>query len=256
MDWDDEIDVVCVGSGAMGVAAEMAARAIGLTTHVVGSAPTGSGDLAARLGIEDAETVEYLRSVTDDITPTGVSAGNELPIRFVDGPAAPARPGAGVATFLGAALRTWAATCMASPCAVLTTEVSDPRLTTTYRCSGQAVEAVVVGSVEFGPDTPPTFDDWLTSWAHDSGLVVDGAVALQRLVFDDGRVVGAVLDGPTGTTAVRTRYGVVLPLSQNSVPCRWPAEGLDGVREADVALVTRAASRFGRLELFVPNPRQ
>jgi hypothetical protein len=255
IEWDDEIDVVCVGTGTAAVAAALASRAAGLTTVVIGSAIGSTGVMFDSLGISDAETVEYLKSVTTDITPVATFTGvDELPIRFIEGTAAPDAPRHSVVTFVGASLRTWAANCLASPCSVLTTEVADPRFTSTYRSGGQTVEAVALGSVEFGRGALPSFDEWLADSTQE--VVVDPTNSLQRLVFEDGRPAGAIIDTPSGPTAVRARFGIVLPLGAADQRCTWPTSRIDGVTTAELAFVTRAASRFARLELLVRNPRR
>ena len=115
IDWDDVVDVVSVGVGTSGLAAALASQEIGLRTFAVGVSPGGEGDLAARLGITDSESAGYLKSVTSDTGPASAPA-RTLPIRYVEtsAPADAGRPVGGY-TFVGAALRTWAAACLATP---------------------------------------------------------------------------------------------------------------------------------------------
>lgn len=256
IDWDDVVDVVSVGVGATGLAAALASRAIGLRTYAAGVSPGGVGDLAGRLGITDSESAGYLKSVTSDTGPAAVP-GRTLPIRYVDAAPADAERPAGGYNFAGAALRNWAAACLATPFGLLSTKVADPRLTTRYTSAGRIVEGVVVGTVELGGEQPEAdVDTWLAALARDREVTVEPANTLQRLVFEDGDVVGVVIDTPSGSCAVRTRYGVMMALGDGEQRCQWPADGLAGVTTAEVAFVTRAASRYSRLELLVPDARR
>jgi hypothetical protein len=256
IDWDDVVDVVSVGVGTSGLAAALASQEIGLRTFAVGVSPGGEGDLAARLGITDSESAGYLKSVTSDTGPASAPA-RTLPIRYVEtsAPADAGRPVGGY-TFVGAALRTWAAACLATPFGLLSTQIADPRLTTRYTSAGRIVEGVVVGTVELGGrQREADVDTWLAALARERAVAVEPATMLQRLVFEDGQVVGVVIDTPSGSHAVRTRYGVMMAVGDAEERCQWPVEGLAGVTTAEVAFVTRTASRYSRLELLVPDAR-
>lgn len=257
IDWDDVVDVVSVGVGTSGLAAALASQKIGLRTFAVGVSPGGEGDLAGRLGISDSESAGYLKSVTSDTGSAASAPARTLPIRYVD-TAAPADAGLPVGgyTFVGAALRTWATACLATPFGLLSTQIADPGLTTRYTSAGRMVEGVVVGTVELGGRQPEAdVDTWLAALARERDVILEPANTLQRLVFADGQVVGVVIDTPSGSYAVRTRYGVMMALGDAAERCQWPVEGLSGVTTAEVALVMRAASRYGRLELLVPDAR-
>ena len=65
--------------------------------------------------------------------------------------------------------------------------------------------------------------------------------------------VGVVIDTPSGSCSVRTRHGVMMALGDAEERCQWPTDGLAGVTTAEVAFVTRTASRYSRLELLVPD---
>lgn len=243
--WDDVVDVVCIGSGTAGTAAALASCGIGLQTQLVGTAPSWGTDVAGRLGITDPATVEYLNSVTAD-TPA-LERRTELPVRFVER-AAPAETGF---HFAGAAVRNWAADCLAAAGGILTTAVCDPRFTTTVSSGGRRTEVALLGTIDVRRDMTATFDEWIAATARQRGIVADEADVLDRLVFDNGRVVGAVVNTPAGPSAIRTRCGVMLALDSGTGPCAWPTAGLDGVSVAELAIVTRTASRFGRPELLV-----
>jgi hypothetical protein len=261
-EWDDTVDVICVGSGGVGsrvvaLAAATVMQALELSSELVITSPRDSmrsASLADRLGVSDAATIEYLDSVTDDIpVPPDEFGTGELPIRFVEGPVAAVDDvrGTVLPTFSGAALQTWAGNCLAVPGGMLSTKVADPSLTVSYEESGRSVETLLVASVDFDAHNAVDFVEWMTSTAEDQDVRAGDANELQRLIFDSGAVVGAVLGTPSGARTIRARQAVVLAVGADDQRCVWPTEGLDGVRTAQLAFVTRAASRFGRLELLV-----
>jgi hypothetical protein len=224
-DWDEVVDVVCVGSVVTATAAAVASARAGLSVRLV--------NLPDSL---DAPTQEYLDSVTDDLgDPPTESVDPELPVRTVSAEAGPDRSGSVVPTFSGAALRNWAARCVSAPGGVLSTAVA-------------LGDAVVVGEVTFDAEPPP-LADWIEDRAHELD-VPDQAGTLTSLVFDDGRVAGAILDTPRGTLAVRATHGVVIAL--DGPEPRWPTTGVDAGTTARLAFATMSASRFARLEILVP----
>lgn len=226
-DWDEVVDVVCVGAVATATAAAVAAAHAGLSVRLVG--------LSEAL---DAPTREYLDSVTADLGhPAAEEADPRLPVRRVAEPVPGRRENTSrVATFVGASLRTWAAECVSAPGGVLSTAVA-------------LVESVEVGEVTFDADLAP-LADWIEDRAHELD-VPDQAGTLTSLVFDDGRVAGVIVDTPAGTRAVRAGRGVVLSLGGPEP--QWPTTGVDDGATARLAFVTRAASRFARLEVLVPD---
>jgi hypothetical protein len=236
-DWDEIVDVVCAGSETTATAAALASVRAGLSVRLTG-----------RAEVFDEQTQDYLDSVTDDLGDPGAVTGPQLPVRLVQGSIG-GRPEntSAVATFVGASLRSWAAQCVATPGGMLCTAVADPRMTTRYTAFGQVVEAVVVGDLTFGSALPP-LADWLDDEATEHGVPALVGT-LQSLVFDDGRVAGAILQTPDGPRAVRARYGVALTLV--GAEPSWPTDGIDVDAPAQLAFVTRAASRFARLELLV-----
>lgn len=247
--WDDVVDVVCLGSGRLGVAVAAAVRRAGLDVMVADApadtATRGAEHLDERLGITDEQTVAYLRALTEDFTPLpAVDSG--IASRVVDGPLrAPVKRGR-LETFFGVALRDWARSCVSSPYGLLYTRVFDPVLRVRYPDS---IEATVLGSVDIDPGRA---EDSVEHWLSAIELPASGAFA--RLLFDDGMVIGAVLDSPDGERTVRARHGVMLPFG-DGVTAGVPGNELEFSETVDVALVFRAASRFARLEFLVREPR-
>ncbi len=242
--WDDTVDVVCVGVGVTATAAAVAAVKLGLT--VLRAAPASTDDEAA---------AEYLRQVTDDIPPAEPDGpAGALPVRLVDGPSRvrPEFP-VGTVTFVGASLRDWAGQCLPARGGVLSTTVVDPRLTVHYTGADEHVEAVSVGVVDLRSD-PGTVAEWAAERARDEDVPRVPVENLAHLVFDDGRVAGVAVTKAAGDSElelVRARYSVILAL-RDDAELSWP-QRLDA-ESAELAFVTRAASRFGRLELLVRNP--
>ena len=79
------------------------------------------------------------------------------------------------------------------------------------------------------------------------------ASPLQRIVFEDGEVVGAVVATPDGPFAVRARHGVsVTPGGPQVSTTTRKLLGRDAT--VRLCLVSRKASRFGRLELVTTDP--
>ncbi len=255
VEWDDVVDIVCVGADTAGRTAAIACQKVGLSTYLVATAPALDESLPGRWGVADSDSMDYLEALTDDIAATGMAkVGTELPLRFVEGPVTGTPDSrSGVFDFIGASLRTWANACLDSPCGVVSTAVADPRFTTTYAGPGRSTEVLAVGTVELPPAL--SFEDWIAAEASAHGVRQEAATTLQRLVFDDGRVAGVALQNPTGECLVRARHGVILALETADRTCTWPTDGIGGLSTAEVAVVTRAASRFGRPELLVPSPR-
>ena len=71
---------------------------------------------------------------------------------------------------------------------------------------GESFEVASIGSIELGQDQPKfVLADWLSAQARDRGIEV-----CTDIVFEGGRVLGAVLDTLSGRCAVRARHGVLV----------------------------------------------
>lgn len=257
MHWDDVVDIVCVGRGAGAQSAAIAANRSGMSVfmvdagHVDGAGGTELESLAGRLGVTDVDTVDYLDALTEDVGPLiRCAVPSQVPLRTIDGPQAESRRGR-IATFVGSALRGWADRCLASPYGLLDTNLAHTP-TVTYISAGETIEVTVVGTigVENGRLTEE-LDEWLTARADEVGIGRGSSNSLQRLVFDSGQIVGAILDTPSGPRAVRARRGVVMETGGCAISPKLTIDGLGDVSSVTVALVTRAASRFARLELLI-----
>jgi hypothetical protein len=260
-EWDEIADVICAGRGRIGLAVAVAARRAGLDVMLTdGPAETAgdaagadtavpTGELAALLGVTDEETAGYLDALTEDIVPLpGVDSG--VTVRVVDGPLHPELTRGPIGTFFGAALIHWAEACVSSPYGLLYTRVADPRMSVTYTGANGSVDATVLDTIDIDPDRPAdSLEHWLTTLEHEHDDALQTSGSLQRLVFEDGVVVGAVVESASGIRTVRARHGVMMALGDGVAPTGLPTD-LDRRESAEVALVSRAASRFARLELL------
>lgn len=245
--WDDEVDVLCVGSGP------------GVVAHAVFSAALGADvllvDAAAPTDVTDADTRAFLGSMTDDLGPV-TPAGADLEVAVLRAEPVPARtdPRAPIEPFIGARLREFALRCVASPFGVLYTEVPDAGWTAMGTEAGDTVQVASVGAFRAGVEAPAAaLTAWLDEQAHACGVARAADSVAQRLIFENGRVAGAELAAPSGTTLVRALAGVALSTRSAPDAGEWPAQPELGGRTADVAIIARTAGRFGRLALL--NPR-
>jgi hypothetical protein len=265
--WDEEVDVVCTGSGIAGLAHAVAVVDMGGEVFVAGSRgdsePAGSS-VAVRsrvdrlhwleVDVPDPETNEYFAALSSDLGPLTRSARDvDVPIRVVDH-AEPVDPRGAVAPFVGGRLRDWAARCLVSPYGYLYTRVSDWPSTTMRTVDGESLEVAEIGSITSDPDNiAGSVLDWLTAQARDRRIEVHQATSLQRIVFEDGDVVGAEFATPDGPLAVRARHGVTVAGGgpQVTVAAGQPLPADDTLR---ICLVGQTASRFGRVELLTSEP--
>lgn len=245
--WDDEVDVLCVGSGP------------GVLAHAVFSAALGADvllvDAAAPTDVTDADTRAFLGSMTDDLGPV-TPAGADLEVAVLRAEPVPARtdPRAPIEPFIGARLREFALRCVASPFGVLYTEVPDAGWTAMRIEAGDTVQVASIGTFRAGVEAPaPALTAWLDEQAHACGVARAADSVAQRLIFENGRVAGAELAAPSGTRLVRALAGVALSTRSAPDGGEWPAQPELGGRTADVAIIARTAGRFGRLALL--NPR-
>jgi hypothetical protein len=167
----------------------------------------------------------------------------------------PEGPRGVVAPFVGARLRDWAARCLVSPSGYLYTSVSDFRSTPVRTADGDSFQVAEIGSITPDPaNVGGAVLDWLTAQARDRRIEIHQATSLQRIVFEEGDVVGAVFSTPDGPLAVRARHGVTVASAgaQTSMATGQPisAEGAP----LRLCLVGQTASRFGRVELVTSEP--
>ena len=268
MKWDEEVDVVCTGAGIAGLAHAVAIVDKGGEIFVAdsrGEAETRGTSVAVRsrvdrlhwleVDVRDPETNEYLAALSSDLGPLTRSARDvDVPIRVV-AQAVPVDPRGVVAPFVGARLRDWAARCLVSPCGYLYTSVSDFRSTPLRTVDGDSLQVAEIGSITPDPaNVGGSVLDWLTTQALDRRIEVCQATSLQRIVFEDGDVVGAEFTTPDGPLAVRARHGVTVASGGPQVTIAAGKPLPAGEAALRVCLVGQTASRFGRVELLTTEP--
>lgn len=267
MDWDEEVDVVSTGAAIAGLAHAVAVVDTGGEVFVADSrgdaVSTGSVAVRSRvdrlhwleIDVSDPETNAYFAALSSDLGPLTRSARDvDIPVRVVEHAESVDARGA-VAPFIGARLRDWAARCLVSPYGYLNTRVSDWQSTTLRTVDGESLEVTEVGSITPDPaNVGGSVLEWLTAQADDRGIDVHRGASLERIVFEDGDVVGAVFRTSDGPRAVRARHGVTVggggPHAAIAAQRPLPTDGAT----LRVCLVGQTASRFGRLELLSSEP--
>lgn len=260
--WDDEVDVVCCGPGFGALAAAVAAADAGLDVRIVrpGSASTGSvapglGTPWLGAGIDDPETREYLDALSADLPPADdAEYDTALTVRPVSDWTLVTGRGR-IAPFYGARLQAWAQHCLTSPYGVLYTRLADRGTTSMKTRAGEEIQVKVLGSVDVESGSAVSvLGDWLSVRVVDKQIDVDTG-ALQRLVFEEGEVLGAVIDTADGPLALRARHGVALATEpRGAAPAAADDQLIEPGKCLQVGLVGYSASRFGRVELLDHQP--
>lgn len=208
--WDDVVDVICVGSTPGVIAYRTACLAVDLDVLAV-AAPAEF----------DSETQSYLSAMTEDLDAGSPETEPALTRAVPDALRRDARGRPDTLDpFFGEHLRQWSARCASSPYAVLFTQVPD-QLTRMRADTGEIISAMMIpDDVESGSQTQE----------------------FAGLLYEDGRLAGALVSGSSGPVRVRADAGLALPIGPAG---QWP--------DCDsLALVSRPAGRFARLEVLLP----
>jgi hypothetical protein len=213
----------------------------------------GGGDLAASLSYRggDGPTTKHLAGF--DYAFGGVGRAQSFwPVRAVEDAAPPrAHRRVVVEPFFGAVLEQWAHRCAAAPNGLVYNRVTKRQMTETRSCTrGEKVEVAVVGSVELSPGLPAlSLKDWLRSQAREVDLQPETDVRLVKLVFEDDGVAGALIETPDGVLAVRARENLIVGTRDFPTERTHPLVSATEPVTANICLVSKAASRFGELEI-------
>ena len=269
MRWDDEVDVVCTGSGVGCLATALGVADLGGEVFVANPASSPSPHPRLGVDVDDVETNRYLAALSADLAPLNRPRWDvDVPIRVVR-QLVPADVGLPVAPFVGARLRDWAARCLASPYGYLSTRVFDGRAETLHTSDGESLEIAELGSM--WPDCDDlgrSVTEWLAEQVDQRRIEQQPGCSLRRLVFEEGRAVGAVFATPEGTVAIRARLGVIVatggpqpsplptprPGPPTPLPTPRPTPPPTPRPEMRVCMVSHTASRFGRIELLTSEP--
>jgi hypothetical protein len=237
--WDDVVDVICAGAG------------LGALAHAVWSTDQDLdveyADVELSTETMDSDTAAYLNSMTEDLGPVA-DRDLELAVAHAKPVVVATDRKATIEPFFGSRLRDFSARCAASPFGVIYSQVPDAM--TPMHSGGETIRVAVLG--EFRPDTDRPggeLAEWVRSRADERGLLDEPGTALQRLVFEHGRVAGAELSTPSGTRLVRAVLGVALSVGPTPASGEWPVQDRLPNGAAKVAMVSRTASRFGLVEL-------
>jgi hypothetical protein len=257
--WDREVDLVSIGAGVGGLAGAIAAVDAGSDVLVANTPPIrmdrGAG-VATRRRVRacgwliteatDAATADYFAEFAAWV-PGSAHVARDVPVptRVVS-----AVPHGALEPFVGSRLSDWAVACLTSPYGMLHSHVFTRGNHTMRAADGGTIEVLPIGSIGWRHGMGASvLRDWMVGQARGRGVDVLTGTPLHRLVFEDGRVVGAVFGTPDGPLAVRARRGIsVAPTEREGIAGEAVADA--GGERRQVCLVGRTASRFGRVEIL------
>ncbi len=253
--WDVEADVVCIGAEGGVLAAGLVAANAGFDVYLgISASALSGGDLAAPVGYPggDGQTTRHLAGFDYAFT-GGRPAHGFWPVRAVE-EVTPPRPHrrAVVEPFFGAALEQWAQRCAGAPHGLVYDRVTKRQMTEMRGSArGEKVEAAIVGSVELSPGLPPlSLSRWLRAQAAEAELLPDTEVRLIKLLFEDDAIAGALLDTRDGVLSVRARENLIIGVGDPARERVHPLVSATDAVTVNVCLVSKAASRFGELEIL------
>jgi hypothetical protein len=270
--WDIEVDVACIGAGIGGLANAIATVDAGGEVLVADATPAGHHDagrdnahgslrerVQAKRGwltgeVLDAETEQYFTAVSDGLVEPSAAHGRSVPVRVARNLSPEEAFGRVVEPFVGSRLTDWASQCFASPYGLMYTSMRDWPTTPMRSAAGDAIEVMSLGTIDDRDGfRENALHRWMSEQARQRDIEVRAASTLERLVFEDGAIVGLVLSTPDGPQAVRTRSGITFaPREQDAAVDA--ASNDDSGERLQVCVVGRTASRFGRVELLATEP--
>jgi hypothetical protein len=265
--WDIEVDVACVGAGIGALASAIATADAG--GEVLVAAPSNECDgTAASVTVQhrvggflrswsrsalDVETTEYFAAMSEDLAPSRRPEDARLTVRSVRAMSTSDT----VEPFVGSRLRDWDAQCLASPYGMLMSTVSGWRTMQMRASDGESLEVQAIGSIKPAELTcERALSDWVLDRVRERDIDVHDASGLERIVFEDGRIVGVTLSTSDGPLAVGVRLGLVVASSDPFIADSGPLFTTSS-EDLQVCVVGQSASRFRRIELLdtvIPEP--
>jgi hypothetical protein len=267
--WDEEVDVAVIGAGAGGLANAIATVDSGGEVFVADAAPpprveAAPGALRERVEVRrswllqdtlDFETNEYIAEIVEGLhESSGASPHPTVPRRCARNLSREEANSRFIEPFVGSRLGDWGSQCYTSPYGLLYTSMRDWRTTTMRSSDGESIQVRSIGATEWSDGLgESSLRQWLMTESRQRDIEIETDVALERIVFEEGAVVGVVLATPHGPYAVRTRAGVTLaPRDQDSVADY--RDVFTAGERLQVCIVGRNASRFARVELLATEP--
>lgn len=258
------VDVLCIGSGSAALAAAIAAASTGLSVFVAEprrrtSHPGPTDDswttvLQRQWGAKEfnTPTATYLDELTHDLgPPQWPQTASRLPIGSVETfEDSSVDHHESVPPFYGHEIAQWARDCLSSPYGLVCSRVTPSTLAPLQMRDGTAIRAAVIAEVPPTRRSGMTLRQWLRDMASEKGITIHDSTTVRRLIFNDGQLVGAMLDTPLGINRVRARRVVLLGTSNPMVDDRLAMYPASVLRDGRLSLVSRTASRFARLELL------
>jgi len=238
--WDYVVDVICAGAGPGALAHAISCVDLDLDVELA--------DAELSHHAADPDTAAYLQSMTEDLDPAvdqvlELAAVQAAPVVVNKDRKATIEP------FFGSRLRDFSARCAASPFGVIFSQIPDTM--TPMRSAGETIRVAAIGDYQPETDRPGSeLAEWLRDQARERGLLDEAATTMRRLIFEEGRVAGAELSTAQGSRLVRATVGVALSIGPMPDASDWPVQAELPSGAAQVAIVSRTASRFGLVELL------
>lgn len=233
IEWNEVVDVVCIGSGPGVLAYAVCCAAHDLDVLVVHSPDEPDVDTAAWYA---AMTVDLPGKLNPGRDNTGGDR-QEFSFARVTPPPAPTGKRVRWETFVGEHLRQWSAHCLSSPMGVMLTQV--PELLVPMRTEdGVTITAAFLGDLNDGDVLT-----WLADRAREVGIP-DPEDTMSAMIVDEGRIAGVELDDGT---LVAATFGLAFPVGADAL-----IPDLPGLGSCTVAIVGRPAGRFATVDLLQP----
>jgi len=259
------VDILCIGSGGVGLAAGIAGVDAGLEVLVAeatqeraapnqrvgASVESWTTLLQRRWGVEELNsTAAYLEAMTHSLGPPVLSKVDDpIPTDTVETfEGVDVGRTEAVPPFHGTELAAWSRECLASPFALIASRLNTWPLTSMRKVDGPAIAAGLVASLPTTRRREMTVRQWLSELAREKGVAVYESSWVQELLFSGGHPVGAVLGTPAGMRLILARRGVVLGTSSSAGDAETP---MPAGSDTALCVVGRVASRFARLEFLV-----